>query len=138
MSSSPTTLFGALVRGLRHRCPACGEGRLYRRYLKVVPACAGCGHELSAYRADDGPAYFTILLMGHLFVAPVLFLPWVWKAPVALVVPATLIPLAVFTLLLLPRVKGVLIGLLYALKTTGEHAPGSELAASEEEAKALS
>src|SRR5690242_4563380 len=50
----------ALRRGLRHRCPNCGEGRLYRAYLKVVDSCVACGHELGQYRADDGPAYFTI------------------------------------------------------------------------------
>ncbi len=60
-----------------------------------------------------------------------LFVQWIWKAPVWLVLPLTLVPLAAVTLLLLPRVKGVLIGLLYSLGTTGEHAPGSELDASE-------
>ncbi len=60
-----------------------------------------------------------------------LFFQWIWKAPVWLVLPLTLIPLAVITLLLLPRVKGVLVGLLYSLGTTGDHAPGSELEASE-------
>ena len=60
---APTRPFmTGLLRGLRHRCPNCGEGKLYRGYLKIAPACDACGHDLSAYRADDGPAYFTILL----------------------------------------------------------------------------
>ena len=121
----------ALKRGLLHRCPNCGEGRLYRKYLKVVDRCATCGHELGQYRADDGPAYFTILLVGHLVIAPLLIFSIVWKAPVVLVLPILLGGLAFVTLAVLPRVKGVLIGLLYSLGTTGEHAPGSELAASE-------
>ncbi len=54
-----------------------------------------------------------------------------------MVLPATLIPLLVFSLFLLPRVKGVLVGLLYSLRTTGEHPPGSELAASEPEPKGV-
>ena len=133
MTASPSRLT-ALWRGLRHRCPACGEGPLYRRYLKVAPVCTACGHELGQYRADDGPAYFTILLVGHLFIAPMLFLPWIWHAPVLLVLPATLIPLLLVSLLLLPRVKGVVVGLLYSLRTSGEHAPGSELSASDPKA----
>ena len=119
-----------MKRGFAHRCPNCGQGPLYRAYLKVVGACGRCGHALGDYRADDGPAYFTILLVGHLVVAPLLFLQWMWRAPIWVVLPATLIPLAVVTLLLLPRVKGALVGLLYSLGTTGEHEPGSELEAS--------
>ncbi len=114
-----------------HRCPNCGKGRLYRAYLKVVDTCSECGHELGEYRSDDGPAYFTILLVGHLVVAPMLILSFIWKAPLTVVLPLVLVALALITLSVLPRVKGVLVGLLYSLGTTGEHAPGSELAASE-------
>ena len=131
MTTPAPSRLAAMKRGFAHRCPSCGEGPLYRKYLKVVDACGVCGHELIKYRADDGPAYFTILLVGHLVIAPMLFVQWIWKAPVWLVLPLTLVPLAAVTLLLLPRVKGVLIGLLYSLGTTGEHAPGSELDASE-------
>ena len=120
----------AIFRGLAHRCPQCGEGKLYRRYLKVVDRCSSCEHPLSGYRADDGPAYFTILLVGHLVIAPLLFWPWVWEASPLLVVPATLVPLATVTLLLLPRTKGALIGLLYSLGGAGDQEPGSELDAS--------
>jgi len=115
-SQPPSPLLTGLKRGLLHRCPNCGDGRLYMRYLKVDPECEACGHELAGYPADDGPAYFTILLVGHLFVAPLLFLPWIWQASPFLVAPLTLIPLAVLTLLLLPRVKGGVIGALWALR----------------------
>ncbi len=105
-----------LKRGLMHRCPNCGDGRLYMRYLKVDPECEACGHELACYPADDGPAYFTILLIGHLVVAPLLFFPWIWQASPFVVAPATLIPLALLTLLTLPRVKGAVIGALWAIR----------------------
>lgn len=131
MTTPSPSRWTAIRRGLAHRCPNCGQGRLYRAYLKVVGQCETCGHALGEYRADDGPAYFTILLVGHLVIAPMLFLQWIWKAPIWLVLPLTLIPLAVITLMALPRVKGALVGLLYSLGTTGEHAPGAELDASE-------
>jgi uncharacterized protein (DUF983 family) len=130
MTSSPK-LFTALGRGFTGRCPCCGKGRLFRAYLKVVDACAACGHPLGAYRADDGPAYFTILIVGHLVIGPLLFVPYIWQGPLQIVLPLTLIPIAVLTLVLLPRIKGAFVGLLASLKTTGEHAPGGELAASE-------
>jgi uncharacterized protein (DUF983 family) len=129
MSPSVSRL-NAMTRGFAHRCPHCGQGRLYRRYLKVVETCSDCGHKLGQYRADDGPAYFTILLVGHLVVGPLLFFSFVWKSPVWIVLPLVLAALALVTLTVLPRVKGALVGLLYSLGTTGEHAPGSELDAS--------
>ncbi len=109
-------LLRALLRGLRERCPECGEGHLFYRYLKVSPVCEVCGHDLDQYPADDGPAYFTILLVGHIIVLPTLLFPIVWRAPVAIVIPAVLIPLAALTLLILPRVKGAVVGALYTLK----------------------
>jgi uncharacterized protein (DUF983 family) len=109
-------LIKAMTRGLRGRCPACGDAKLFWRYLKVQPRCPACDHDLARYPADDGPAYFTILIVGHLLVAPLLLFPIIWQAPAAVMVPATLIPLAVVTLALLPVVKGAFIGLLMHLR----------------------
>ena len=117
-----TPILPAMRRGLFGHCPACGQGALFYRYLKVSPDCPRCGHDLDQYPSDDGPAYFTILLVGHVVVAPLLIFPFIWKAPVALVVPGVLIPLFVLTLLVLPRVKGAVIGLLYALRVRREDA----------------
>lgn len=105
----------SMFRGLKGRCPNCGDGKLYWGYLKVEPRCNSCGHDLARYPADDGPAYFTILIVGHLIVAPLLFFSIIWHAPTMYVLPATLIPLAIVTLALLPRVKGAFIGLLFAI-----------------------
>jgi len=129
--STPHEIFAAMTRGLAGRCPSCGKGRIFRAYLKVVDECGACGHPLGQYRTDDGPAYFTILLVGHLVVAPLLFFPAVWGMPALLIAPLILLPLLVLILLVLPRVKGAFLGLLVSLGTTGEHPPESELAASQ-------
>lgn len=115
-------VLGAMLRGLRGRCPHCGTGRLFYRYLKVSPACEACGLDLDRYPSDDGPAYFTILLVGHLIVAPILLFPIIWRAPVAIIVPAVVAPLIGLTLAILPRTKGAVIGLLYALRVHREDA----------------
>ena len=107
----------AMARGFGGRCPHCREGALFYRYLKVSPTCGVCGHDLDCYPSDDGPAYFTILITGHLVVVPLLLIE-VWKAPLVLVVPGVLIALAAFTLWFLPKVKGAVIGLHYALNIT--------------------
>jgi uncharacterized protein (DUF983 family) len=113
--TEPPTFLQAFKRGLMGKCPNCGKGRLFWKYLKVEPRCEACGHDLARYPADDGPAYFTILIVGHLIVGPLLFFPIIWQAPAMYMVPGTLIPLAIATLLLLPRVKGAFIGVLYRL-----------------------
>lgn len=104
----------SVFRGLKGRCPACGRGRLFWKYLKVESRCEACDHDLAQYPADDGPAYLTILLTGHLVVAPMLFFPIVWQEP-AKSLPFVLTGLAAFTLTVLPRVKGGWVGLMYAL-----------------------
>ena len=110
-----------LRRGLAGRCPNCGKGHLYRAYLKVK-ACEVCGHDNAVYPADDAPPYFTILIVGHLVIAPLLCFPFIWQAPTALVLGTTLPAIGVLTLLFLPRVKGAIIGLMWALKCKGDPA----------------
>ncbi|PZU09363.1 MAG: hypothetical protein DI606_13970 [Sphingobium sp.] len=61
-------LWPAVVQGLRGRCPACGEGRMFARFLKVAPACPHCGERLDLHQADDFPAYIVILALGHILV----------------------------------------------------------------------
>lgn len=55
-------------RALRGRCPQCGEGKLFKSYLKQVDACRVCDARYGHVRADDGPAWLTILLVGHIVV----------------------------------------------------------------------
>ena len=105
-----------LRRGLRRRCPNCDRGPLFRGYLKVEETCPACGHDNGQYRADDAGPYFTILLVGHLIIGPMLFFPFIWKADIWLVLAVTLIPIAVATLVLLPLVKGAVIGVQWGMK----------------------
>jgi uncharacterized protein (DUF983 family) len=107
-----------LLRGFAERCPNCGQGKLYCAYLKVQ-ACKVCGHDNRVYPADDAPPYFTILLVGHLVIGPLLFFPFIWQAPTALVLATTLPAVAILTLVLLPRVKGAVIGVHWALGHRG-------------------
>ncbi|HKR88151.1 MAG TPA: DUF983 domain-containing protein [Phenylobacterium sp.] len=105
----------SVFRGLRGLCPGCGAGRIFRAYLKVNEQCPTCALDLAHYPADDGPAYVTILLIGHLIVAPMLFFPIVWRAPAMYTAPIALCSLTGLTLLALPVIKGGWIGLMYAL-----------------------
>ena len=108
-----------LLRGIARHCPNCGEGRLFRGYLQVDPVCGACGHQNGDYRADDGPAYFTILIVGHLVVAPLLCLSFIWTWPAAWVLAITLPVITLATLALLPIVKGGFIGVQWAVTRAG-------------------
>lgn len=119
-----TPLVG-LKRGFARRCPNCGDGGLFKGYLKVEPICGACGHENGAYRADDGPAYFTVLIIGHLLVGPMLLLPFVQVWNPYLTAAIFLPTVAIGTLTALAFVKGGFIGLQWALKAPA--APPSEL-----------
>ena len=102
----------AIKRGLAERCPVCGCGVLFRSYLKLSDECSGCGTPLAQFRADDGPAWATILIVGHLIV-PFFVLTAKTGAP-NWVYFAVLFPITILmTLLLLPRVKGVFVALLW-------------------------
>ncbi len=101
-------------RGLSRHCPNCGKGKLFAGYLKVAPVCSACGHQNSLYRADDAPPYFTILIVGHVVVAPLLAFGFIETLPVETVLAVTLPVLTVITLALLPRVKGAVIGAQWA------------------------
>jgi uncharacterized protein (DUF983 family) len=105
----------SLFRGARGHCPACGQGKLFWKYLKVSSRCEACDTDLARYPADDGPAYVTIVIVGHLVVAPLLLFPIVWQSSPWISLPPILIALAAITLWTLPRVKGAWIGLMYAL-----------------------
>ena len=109
-----------LQRGFRRRCPNCGEGRLFAGYLKINPTCPSCGHANGRYRADDAPPYFTMLLVGHLVVAPMLAFPFIWEWPAAVVLGLTLPIVAGLTLGLLPLVKGAVVGLHWAVDPRAE------------------
>ncbi|WP_030540191.1 DUF983 domain-containing protein [Sphingobium sp. DC-2] len=58
----------ALSLALRGRCPACGEGRMFKSFLKPSSGCEHCGQKWDVSRADDFPAYIVILLLGHILV----------------------------------------------------------------------
>ena len=109
----------ALLRGFRRTCPHCGSGPLLKGYLKLREQCVTCGEDLSHAKADDGPAYLTILLVGHL-MAP--FMHWTFVAfrPEPIVMATIFCTACVgLSLYLLPRIKGMIVGFQWAKRMNG-------------------
>lgn len=112
-------LKSALLRGWRCRCPNCGTGPLLRGYLTVRESCTVCGEALHHQRADDGPAYLTILIVGHV-LAPLLLYVFTEYDPDPLIAASVFSVGAVaLSLYLLPRLKGALVGLQWAKRMHG-------------------
>lgn len=109
----------AMWRGFRRRCPNCGEGAMFQSYLKVADRCPVCREDLHHHRADDGPAYLTILIVGHL-MAPMILIVFQKFRPEPMVL-ATLFTIGcvALSLYLLPRLKGVVVGIQWAKRMHG-------------------
>ena len=109
----------AMKRGFRGRCPRCGEGKLFRAFLKTADSCSHCGQDFTPHRADDLPAYLVIVIVGHLVVPPALFIETNYSPPVALQL-AIYLPITVLaSLVLLQPVKGTVVALQWALRMHG-------------------
>lgn len=104
----------AAFRGLRNKCPRCGKGPVLRNYLKVVDDCAHCGEHLSHARADDGPAYLTIVVVGHLLI-PIMGHLYASYDPDPLTVALVFcVAAALLSLWMLPKFKGMIVGIQWA------------------------
>jgi len=105
----------AVARGLKGRCPACGGGRLFARFLKVADRCGDCGAELHHHRADDLPPYIVILIVGHVLGWAILAAETEFETPLWLHLALWPLLGLVLSLALLQPVKGAVVGLQYAL-----------------------
>jgi uncharacterized protein (DUF983 family) len=118
-SADKRDLWAAMKRGFRGRCPRCGEGKLFRAFLKVGNNCSACGLDFTPHRADDLPAYLVIVIVGHIVVPTALLTETAYSPPVwlqlAIYLPFTLIA----SLALLQPVKGTVVGLQWALRMHG-------------------
>jgi uncharacterized protein (DUF983 family) len=115
----PRSMMTALLRGARGRCPRCGKGPIFGKFLKVNDCCAVCGEELYHQQADDFPAYVVIFIVGHVMFGLILFVDTQF-APSLLThlmlwIPATIL----LTVGLLQPVKGTIVALQWQIGMHG-------------------
>ena len=118
-SAEKRDVWTAMRRGFRGRCPRCGEGKLFRAFLKVDNNCSACGLDFTPHRADDLPAYLVIVIVGHLLVPVILWIETDYSPPVWLQLSIYLPFTVVASLALLQPVKGVVVGMQWALRMHG-------------------
>src|SRR5438552_17940852 len=112
-------LWSAMRRGFRGRCPRCGEGKLFRAFLKTADSCSVCAQDFTAHRADDLPAYLVIVIVGHIVVPLALYIETNYAPSMALQLSVYLSLTLFGSLALLQPVKGAVVGLQWALRMHG-------------------
>ena len=83
------------------------------------PNCVACGEALHHHRADDLPAWATILIVGHLLAVSLVTVEFNWAPPLWVhwaVWPALTLLLVLW---LLPRIKGAVVAMQWALRMHG-------------------
>ena len=108
-----------MLRGFAMKCPNCGKGHLFGRFLKVADHCEVCGEDFSPQRADDFPAYLVIVVVGHV-VVPALLAVEMAYAPPAWLQLLIWLPVTLFGALgLLQPTKGAIVGLQWQTRMHG-------------------
>ena len=110
-----------IKRTLRGLCPNCGLGHLMKSYPKQVQHCASCGEGYGHIRADDGPPWATIMIVGHVVVMLALVFEKHSTMPAWLAATIWSALALGMSLALLPRTKALFVGIIWATR-----APGSE------------
>lgn len=106
-------------RGVRQRCPRCGQGALFKAYLKQADTCVVCHEQYAHIRADDAPPWLTILVVGHI-VVPLIFVVNSWYSwPNWLVILVWPIVTTALALAVLPRAKGIFVAIIWATRALG-------------------
>ena len=99
--------------GMAGRCPRCGEGPLFKCFLKVRPRCEACGLDFAFADAGDGPAFFIMSIVGILVVALALWVEFTYEPPIWLHLLIWFSLTAVLSLALVRPTKGLMIALQY-------------------------
>ena len=117
--TDPRDLRTAVLRGVKGKCPACGDAALFGRFLKPVSHCPACGQGWTHQRADDLPAYLVVLILGHVLVPLVVAANL--RFDMAMWIQMTLWPglALLFAMLMIQPAKGAVIGLQWARRMHG-------------------
>jgi uncharacterized protein (DUF983 family) len=107
-------LFRAVARGLRCRCPRCGEGQLYAGFAKELERCGVCKLEYDWYSGEVlGFLYMSTAFLTGLFVIVMLL----WRPSSVWVGRLVIVPAALAAYIVtIPFRKGAALGVKVALE----------------------
>jgi len=115
----PRPVLQSALRGAAGKCPACGEGHVFSKFITVADACDHCGEDLSHHRADDLPAYLNIFVVGHVVVGFMLVVMTYKLMDMWTTTFVTMAVCVISALFLMRPLKGMVVGLQWALRMHG-------------------
>lgn len=118
-TDDPRPMGQAMLRGWRRRCPNCGSGPMLRGYLKVRDTCPVCEEALHHHRADDGPPYLTLLIVGHIIGPAMLWVFIAYEPDPYTFMAIFMVAATALSLWFLPRLKGMLVAIQWATRMGG-------------------
>ena len=100
-----------LLRGLRRRCPHCGNGALFRRWITAFDRCSACGYR---FQRNYGDTWFFWILTDRipLFIA-IVAIYWGFVPRGALASVAGFLAIALPLIVTMPQRQGLGIALDY-------------------------
>ncbi|MFN4211107.1 MAG: DUF983 domain-containing protein, partial [Devosia sp.] len=104
----------AIWRGLKCRCPRCGDAWLFHHYIEQVDNCAACNEPLSRYKVGLLLPLVVITVMVHIIGFVMLEMELTGHGN-PLVYLYVLVPLSIIVpIAILPSSKGAIVGLFWA------------------------
>ncbi|RUT32633.1 DUF983 domain-containing protein [Arsenicitalea aurantiaca] len=110
----------AIWNGFKCRCPRCGAGKLYPKFIEQVAVCKVCGEPLARYNVGLFLPFIMIMIVAHVLIFVMLEMELSGRSsPAAYLM--VMVPLSVLVpLLLLRPVKGAIIGFLWSRNLSDE------------------
>jgi len=112
------SIWPRLWRGMKLRCPRCGDGKLFRAYLKPVEQCSACKQHWGHVRADLAPAWAAMTISAHITVLIWHFAFWRTEIPSWQLTTYLCVIAVGIALLVLPPMKGLFMAIIWAKGTT--------------------
>jgi uncharacterized protein (DUF983 family) len=67
--------------GRKGRCPRCGEGHMFKSWLKLADRCETCDLDYRFAAPDDGPAFFSLCIVALPLIFVVVWLQVAFEPP---------------------------------------------------------
>lgn len=81
-TSESSDKFRRILRsGWKGFCPRCGDGRMFRSWLKLNERCPACGLDYRFASPDDGPAFFSLCIVAFPLMFVVVWLQVRFEPP---------------------------------------------------------
>ena len=95
--------------------------RFFKGYLKPQASCSACKEDFSHISADNGPAWLTLLIIGHAVMPLMLFFDCSDVVPLWLAIFTLAVVNLISVYFILPRAKGIFIALIWLTGATSQN-----------------